>query len=83
VDDSDETLSRKVARANMEWIPYVAVIGDKEAESGLFSVTVRETGRRVNMSRDELAQEIRMRCAGKPYRPLALPKLLSQRPIFK
>jgi threonyl-tRNA synthetase len=83
VDDSDDTLSRKVARASMEWVPYVVVIGDKEADSGLFSVTVREAGRRVNMTRDELAQEVRMRCAGKPYRPLALPKLLSQRPIFK
>jgi threonyl-tRNA synthetase len=35
------------------------------------------------MTRDELAQEIRRRCAGRPYRPLALPKLISQRPIFK
>lgn len=82
VDDSDDTLSRKIARASMEWIPYVAVVGEKEAESGLFSVSIRETGKRVTMTRDELALEVRMKCAGKPYRPLAMPKLLSQRPVF-
>lgn len=82
VDDDDDTLSRKIARANMEWVPYVAVVGEKEVESGLFSVSIRETGKRVTMTRDELAQEIRKKCAGKPFRPLPLPKLLSQRPIF-
>jgi threonyl-tRNA synthetase len=83
VDDSDETLAKKVARASMEWVPYVAVVGEKEVESGTFSVSVRETGKRVEWTRDELSQEVRMRCAGKPFRPMALPKLLSQRPIFK
>jgi threonyl-tRNA synthetase len=82
VDDGDDTLSKKIARANMEWVPYVAVVGEKEVESGLFSVSIRETGKRVTMTKDELAQEIRKKCAGKPYRPLPLPKLLSQRPIF-
>ncbi|MCD1294578.1 hypothetical protein CUJ83_06125 [Methanocella sp. CWC-04] len=82
VDDSDETLSKKIARANMEWIPYVAVVGDREVESGLFSVSIRETGKIVTMTREELSKEIRLKCAGKPYRPLPFPKLLSQRPIF-
>lgn len=82
VDDSDDTLSRKVARANTEWVPYIAVVGDKEAESGQFSVTIRETGKLVTMTKEELEREVRMKIAGKPYRPLAMPKLLSQRPIF-
>ncbi len=83
MDDGDDTLSKKVARANMEWVPYVAVVGEKEVESGLFSVSIRESGKRVTMTKDELAMEVRRMCAGKPYRPLPLPKLLSQRPIFR
>nr|CAH04860.1 partial threonyl-tRNA synthetase (HrrS) [uncultured archaeon] len=83
VDDSDETLAKKIAKASTEWIPYVAVVGDREAESGVLSVSIRETGKRVTMTREELAQEVRRHCAGRPYRPLALPKLLSQRPAFK
>ncbi|HTX44226.1 MAG TPA: His/Gly/Thr/Pro-type tRNA ligase C-terminal domain-containing protein, partial [Methanocella sp.] len=83
VDDGDDTLSRKIARASMEWIPYVAVVGEKEVESGLFSVSFRETGKRATMTKDELAREVRKNCAGRPYRPLPLPKLLSQRPVFR
>lgn len=82
VDDSDETLSKKIAKANMEWIPYIAVVGDKEADSGLFSVSVRETGKIVTMTKDEINEEVRKKCAGRPYRPLPMPKLLSKRPIF-
>jgi len=82
VDDSDETLARKIAKASMEWIPYTAVVGDRETESGLLSVSIRETGKRVTMTKEELAREIRKRCAGKPYRPIALPRLLSHRPTF-
>jgi len=83
VDDEDDTLSKKIARANMEWVPYVAVVGEKEVESGLFSVSIRDSGKRVTMTKDELALEVRKSCAGKPYRPLPLPKLLSQRPVFR
>lgn len=82
VDDGDDTLSKKIARASKEWVPYVAVVGEKEVESGLFSVSTRETGKRATMTKDELAREVRKKCAGRPYRPLPLPKLLSQRPVF-
>ncbi len=83
VDDGDDTLSRKIARASMEWVPYVAVVGEKEVESGLFSVSIREGGKRATMSKDELAREVKKKCAGRPHRPLPLPKLLSQRPVFR
>jgi len=42
VDDRDEPLAKKIARAGMEWIPYVAVIGDREIASGKLSVRRRE-----------------------------------------
>jgi threonyl-tRNA synthetase len=40
VDDSRETLNKKVRDAQLQKVPYVLVVGDKEAEAG--SVAVRD-----------------------------------------
>src|SRR5437879_5966840 len=41
VDDSDETVSKRIRNAEVEKIPYVVVWGDKESEE---SLAVRERG---------------------------------------
>jgi threonyl-tRNA synthetase len=41
VDDREETVSKKIRDAGREWIPYVAVVGDKEVENKTLSVTIR------------------------------------------
>jgi threonyl-tRNA synthetase len=41
VDDRDETVGKKIRDAGREWVPYVAVIGDEELESGQLTVTIR------------------------------------------
>ena len=45
-------------------------------------VNVREDGIKKEISMEELEKEIRDKCKDMPYRPLPIPKLLSQRPIF-
>ena len=52
VDDRDESVGKKIRNAATEWIPYIFVVGDNEKESGVFSVTVRETGEKVDMTVD-------------------------------
>ncbi|MEA2052829.1 MAG: threonine--tRNA ligase [Euryarchaeota archaeon] len=42
VDDREETVSKKIRDAGREWIPYVAVVGDKEVENKTLSVTIRK-----------------------------------------
>ena len=42
VDDREETVSKKIRDAGREWIPYVAVVGDREVENKTLSVTIRE-----------------------------------------
>lgn len=42
VDDREETVSKKIRDAGREWIPYVAVVGDKEVANKTLSVTIRE-----------------------------------------
>jgi threonyl-tRNA synthetase len=82
IDDSNETLSKKIAKAGMEWIPYVAVVGDKELKSGKLAVTLREAGKNQQMSVKELEKMIHEKTKGLPYEPLPVPKFLSQRPTF-
>ena len=88
VDDRNETLGKKIRDAQTEWIPYIAVVGEKEIESGKLAVTVRAEStqkeqKRVEMSAEELAERVRAECEGKPFMPLPLPKLLSLRPSFR
>lgn len=82
VDDTGERFAKKVARAGTEWIPYVAVVGESEAESGRLMVDRREDGVRRLMCPGELVSEVSERCDGMPTRSLPLPKLLSMRPTF-
>lgn len=83
VDDRDESVGKKIRNAATEWIPYIFVVGDNEKESGVFSVTVRESGEKVDMTVDELIKEVLNKTKGMPYRGLPLPKDISTRINFQ
>ncbi len=82
IDDTADTLSKKIMRAEKEWVPYVCVIGPREIEEGTVSVSIRETGEKKTMSLAELVDEIEAKCARYPFVPLSLDPLLSRRPKF-
>ncbi len=82
VDDTEATLEKKVRNAEQEWIPYMCVIGDKEAASGKLSVRVREEKSQKQMDLEELAAEIEEKTKGMPKSELSLNMLLSKRPVF-
>ena len=68
VDDRDESVGKKIRNAATEWIPYTFVVGDNEVESGNLTVTVRETGEKVDMNVDELIEVVKEATKGMPYR---------------
>jgi threonyl-tRNA synthetase len=82
VDDRNESVAKKIRDAEMEWIPYIVVIGEKEASSGELSVRIRGEGI-SNKKLDELIEEINKRISSKPRVPLCLPIRLSARPYFR
>ncbi|QYZ80020.1 threonine--tRNA ligase [Methanofollis formosanus] len=87
VDDRDESMNKKVRGAGTEWVPYVAVIGDREMEEGKLTVTVRKLSEpkkphKEEMTAEELVAAVQEECAGKPVRPIYTPKNLSKRPRF-
>ena len=82
LDDTNDTLAKKIRRAEKEWVPYIVVVGKKEIESGALNVRVRATKTQTEMSIDELGRRIRAEIAGRPFRALAEPQDVSARPIF-
>lgn len=82
IDDRPMTLQKRVREAEMEWVPYVIVVGQKELDSGTLPVRDRATGQMRRLKLEDLISEIQKITGNKPYRPLPLPKHLSNRPQF-
>lgn len=82
IDDNTESIQKKVRNAEMEWVPYIVVVGQKEKESGNLAVRLRETGKVSNMSVEELTKAIYEKTKDYPFRKLSLNRLLTKRPTF-
>jgi len=82
VDDSDETVEKRVRDAEMFWIPYIIVVGAREKTTEQLPVRVRETGGQRKMTVEELASEVTQRTAGYPFRSLTVPLHVSTRPAY-
>ncbi len=82
LDDRDESTSKKIALAGKDWVPYVVVVGEKEEESGILSVTMRKQREKKEVSVEELIREVHEQADSMPYRPLTLPERISKRPKF-
>ena len=83
IDDRASTLQKKIRDAEMEWVPYIIVVGQRELESGVLSVRDREAhGNIQKMKLEELLTKIVSKIEDKPFKPLPLPLNLSKRPQF-
>ncbi|MBS7632565.1 threonine--tRNA ligase [Candidatus Bathyarchaeota archaeon] len=82
IDDRAMTLQKRIREAEMEWIPYTVVFGQREVESGAFPVRDRKTKDLRPMKPEDLIKEILENVKNKPFKPLPLPKYLSKRPQF-
>ncbi|MCS7096495.1 MAG: threonine--tRNA ligase [Candidatus Bathyarchaeota archaeon] len=82
IDDRQLTLQKRIREAEMEWIPYIIVVGQREIESGILPVRDRRSKEIIKMSVEELISRIKAETHGKPFKPLPLPKYVSKRPQF-
>lgn len=83
VDDTDDSLNKKIRKAEKEWVPYIAVVGKKEIESGKLNVRDRIGKGQAEMSVEEIQARIQSETKGRPFKQLSLPKLVSLRPGFR
>jgi len=82
LDDRPLTMQKKVREAEMEWVNYVLVIGQREIDSGILQVRDRKARELKKMQLRELLNEIKEKTKDKPFKPLTLPKSISKRPQF-
>ena len=58
VDDRNEKIGYKIREAQMQKIPYMLVVGDKEIENGSVGIRSRKDGDIGQMNQDEFIQKI-------------------------
>ena len=83
LDDRDDTLQSRIRDAELSWVPYIIVFGEREIESEKLTVRVREDGKEIKTSLPEFISRIKLETQGYPSRGLTYPKMLSQRPGYK
>ena len=57
-DERNEKIGYKIREAQMEKVPYMLVLGDKEHEAGLVAVRSRKTGETETMTIEELTARL-------------------------
>lgn len=67
VDDRDISLNKKIKDAELFWVPYIAVCGDKECGNNTLSVRIRSAGNSI-MKTSDIIRIIREQNIGKPFR---------------
>jgi threonyl-tRNA synthetase len=80
IDDRDESLSKRIREAEMEWIHYIAIVGEKERSSNIVSIRDRINKTNYELTKEELQVKISSKVQDKPFMALNLPELLSLRP---
>ncbi|MEK6893216.1 MAG: threonine--tRNA ligase [Nanoarchaeota archaeon] len=83
VEDRGFSLPKKVSSAEINWVPYIIVLGEKEVQSKKLAVRIRQTGKIENLTEEELVQKLKNVQGDMPWQPIALPVLVSKRPLFR
>jgi len=82
VDDRVESVGKKIRDAETDWTNMIVVIGEKEKKSGKLAVRFRETGKVSEMKPEEIVKLVKEETGGFPYRPLPVPRNVSERAVF-
>jgi threonyl-tRNA synthetase len=80
IDDREESLSKRIREAEMEWIHYIVIIGEKESSSNIISIRDRINKTNYESTMDNLKETIHNQIKDKPFLPINLPELISTRP---
>ena len=83
LDDRDDTMQSKVRDAELSWIPYTIIYGEKEISAKELSVRSRASSKESKIALTPFLKQFKNEVEGYPTRPLTYPALLSQRPGYK
>ncbi|MFB6185731.1 MAG: His/Gly/Thr/Pro-type tRNA ligase C-terminal domain-containing protein, partial [Halobacteriaceae archaeon] len=82
IDDRNESVGKRIAKAETDWVPYYIVVGSREIESGELGVNIREEEKEVTMRPEELTDRINDQIGDLPRKSRYLPKFVSNHPNF-
>lgn len=84
VDDRDETVGERISRAETDWVPYYAVVGDRELESegDRLGANVRAEADERELTLAALREAVLDDAGDLPKKPRYLPKRVSKHPHF-
>ena len=82
IDDNEQSVGKRIRNAEQEWVNYILVVGDNELKGKQLMVRCREKDKEEKMGQKQLIELIHRKTEGMPFKPLPLPLLLSQRPVF-
>lgn len=80
VDDRNESVGKSIRDAETEWIRYIVVIGEKEANSQVLSIRDRKSKDPQNLSVDEFIASIKEETKGKPFMRINMGRSVAKRP---
>lgn len=80
LDDRNESVGKSIRDAEMEWIRYIVVVGEKEVNATKLSIRDRKSENVKELSLEELVSEIKQQTKNKPFSKLNMDKHLSKRP---
>ena len=83
LDDRDDTMQSKVRDAELSWIPYTIIYGEKEIKTKELSIRSRADAKESKITLAAFLKRLSAEVEGYPVRPLTYPALLSQRPGYK
>lgn len=82
VDDTQDSIGKRVRNAAKKWVPYTIVIGDKELENGTLAVRTRD-GVSEMMTLDQFSQAAASAQKRLPFEPINWSLLVSRQPRFR
>jgi threonyl-tRNA synthetase len=82
VDEREESVGKRIARAERDWVPYYVVVGDRELDDEVFGVNERATGEETLMTLEELRTRVLSDVGELPRNRRYLPRHVSRHPNF-
>jgi len=83
LDDRDDTMQSKVRDAELSWIPFTIIYGEREIKTKELSIRSRADSKESKVSLAAFLKRFRAEVDGYPAKTLTYPTLLSQRPGYK
>ena len=82
IDERDESVGKRIAEAETDWVPYYIIVGGDEIEGETMGVNVRADDEELDMTLEKLIETVQDDIAGLPQQARYLPKYVSKHPKF-